>query len=79
MSWKAFDWGKYGGEAGYYEVELGIIKDGYHVILKERTDDTFYKVRNTLEGGKYNWEVRAYTQTGKELAGTTEEFYFLVP
>jgi hypothetical protein len=79
LAWKDFDWGKYGGEVGYYQVELGIIEDGYHVIVEERTDGTSYKVPNALEGGKYNWEVRAYTQTDKELAGTTEEFYFLVP
>jgi hypothetical protein len=78
LRWKAYDWERY-GEVGYYEVELGIYKDGLQIVLRDKTENTVYTVKNPLEQGKYRWQVRAYTKTGKEISGCREEFYFLIP
>jgi hypothetical protein len=78
LRWKEYDWERY-GEVGYYKVELGIYKDGLQVVLNDKTENSVYPVKNPLEQGKYRWEVRAYTKTGKEIGGCREEFYFLIP
>jgi len=87
LVWKALDLSPSTERATYYQVvddyQVVISKgdDDYHfqAVLEERVDSTSYTVQNILEEGRYKWEVRAYTQTGKELAGTTGAFYFLVP
>jgi len=78
LVWKEYDWAKY-GEVGYYQVELGIYEDGYHTVMKGKTESTSYAVPNPLKAGKYKWEVRAYTKTDKEIAGCVDEFFFLAP
>lgn len=77
--WKEYDWDKYGEQVGYYVVELGIYEDGYHVVSEDITENCSYTPLGPLREGKYKWEVRAYTQTGKEIACCTDEFFFLTP
>jgi len=82
LVWKEYDWAKY-GEVGYYQVELGIYEDGYHTVLKSRTESASYVVPSPLKAGKYSWEVRAYvrayTEKGGEVAVCVDEFFFLAP
>ncbi|MDD5701757.1 MAG: hypothetical protein PHU23_06855 [Dehalococcoidales bacterium] len=78
LTWQQYDWTKYDGKVGYYKVELGIIKDGYHVVLTDRTDNPTYSVKKPLETGEYEWNVRAFSSSGGEIAGTIDEFYFLI-
>jgi hypothetical protein len=79
LTWQKYDWIRYDGKVGYYKVELGIIKDGYHVVLTGSTDKPTYSVNNPLEKGEYNWDIRAFSSSGKEIAGSIEEFYFIIP
>ena len=79
LTWKPYNWAKYDGKVGYYEVVIGIIKDGYHVVLKDNANQESYSVANPLEAGEYRWEVRAFSHSGKEIAGTISEYRFFIP
>ena len=75
LFWKEYDWQKYDKEPGYYEVKL---KAGSHTILQNTTNNTYYSLTNPLEPGEYSWEVRGFSKSGKWIAGTIDEFYFVV-
>jgi len=79
LTWKPYNWAKYDGKVGYYEVVVGIIKDGYRVALKDNANQESYSVANPLEPGEYRWEVRAFSSSGKEIAGTISEYGFFIP
>jgi len=79
LTWKPYNWAKYDGKVGYYEVVVGMIKDGYQVVLKDNANKESYSVVNPFEPGEYRWEVRAFSNSGREIAGTISEYSFFIP
>ncbi|MFW6104990.1 MAG: TAXI family TRAP transporter solute-binding subunit [Chloroflexota bacterium] len=79
LVWEPYDWAKYDGQEGYYEVTVGIIEDGYQTIIEDRTTQESYAIVNSLKPGQYEWEIRAFSSSGKEIAGTASEFGFSIP
>ena len=79
LTWEPYNWIEYDGQTGYYMVELGIIEDGYQVVLRDTAHQESYQVTSPLEYGEYKWEVQAFSSSGKELAGTESSYYFFIP
>jgi hypothetical protein len=82
--WHEYDWNRYSAnqqEHGYYKISITL---GWSTMYnteveKGESKKTFYIVVNPLEPGEYKWEVRAFSKSGKEIAGTEQKFYFYVP
>ncbi len=78
FEWQEYDWNKYNGEKGYYKIEIGIIKDGYHTVVTGESNNPYYINRKSLESGEYEWTIRVYSSNGKEIAGNKVDYYFNV-
>jgi len=80
LVWEEYDWAKY-GETGYYQVEISTDDNDYFhsTVVQGKTESTSYAVPNPLKTGRYSWQVKAYTKTGKPIAGYIDKRYFLVP
>lgn len=84
LSWQEYNWQNYSTEQnyrGYYMIHVWLYSNesGYYIVESGKSSGTSYSVVNPLQKGEYFWEVRAYSKSGKEIAGTEEEFYFVVP
>ena len=79
LTWAAYDWSKYDGNVGYYMVEVGIYSNGLVTVFNNRANTPTYSVTTPLVSGNYEWDVRAYSSSGIEIAGTGSDFYFCVP
>jgi hypothetical protein len=77
--WHEYEWDRYSAnqqDRGYYTISITWYKTE---VEKGESKKAFYVATNPLEPGEYKWEVRAFSNSGKEIAGTENEFYFYVP
>ena len=84
LLWQGYDWQRYSTEqnyCGYYKIIIKLYSNekGYYTVEEGTSNNTSYNIINPLSKGEYYWKVQAYTKSGKEIAGTEREFYFVVP